>query len=176
MTAFFKFRKLLALAVLICATASLSLARAESAALDAPKGPVVLSVEGRIANTNRAGGADFDMEQLQALPWVTRETYTDWTDGAQTFEGVPLQALLDAVGARGDRITAVALNDYKVGLPASDAKEHDVLLAIKHEGKFMRVRDKGPIWIIYPRDEASSTLPDRHNEKMVWQLRTLVIE
>lgn len=176
MTVFPCFPRRLVLAVLICATASLSLARAESVASDAPKGPVVLSVEGRIATTNRPGGADFDMEQLQALPWVTRETYTDWTEGAQTFEGVPLQALLDAVGARGERITAVALNDYKVELPASDARTHDVLLAIKHDGRFMRVRDKGPIWIIYPRGEASSTLPNRHNEKMVWQLRTLVVE
>ncbi len=37
-----------------------------------------------------------------------------------------------------------ALNDYKVDVPASDAENYDVVVAYKVDGKYMRIRDKGP--------------------------------
>ncbi len=136
---------------------------------------MLLTVEGAIGKTNREGAADFDRAMLKAIGWRKIESHTDWTEGPQRFAGVPLSALLEAVEARGDSLRAVALNDYAADLPLSDAAEHDVLLALRHNGEAMRVRDRGPIWVIYPQDTLRTDTPGRHNAKMVWQLRTLVV-
>lgn len=160
---------MLALAVLVGAAEL----RAES--LPQPTGEVLLTVEGNIGATNRNGAADFDLTMLREIGWQAAESYTDWTEGPQMFEGVPLDRLLQAVQAKGDMLRAVALNDYAVEIPASDAAEYDVLLAIRRNGEAMPVRDKGPIWIIYPQAD-SSTRVGAHNDKMVWQLRRIRVE
>jgi hypothetical protein len=144
-----------------------------------PDGPVILEIAGNLAAvqgqpTDGEKTIRLDLTLLQQLPQRTIETYTDWTTGVQTFEGVLLKDLLVYVGAGGADIRAVALNDYAVHIPASDAEEFPVLLALKQNGKFMRIRDKGPIWIIYPADVAKSG-PGKHNDRMVWQLRRLEI-
>ncbi len=140
--------------------------------LRAPDGAVVLTISGDIAHSNNGDRAEFDRHMLEALDWRTVETHTHWTSGPQVFSGTPLQALLDAVGASGRTLTAIALNDYSAELPIQDAQSHDVLLALDHNGKPMRVRNKGPIWIVYPQDERTADA-GVHNNKMVWQLREL---
>lgn len=176
-------RALTRLAVLFSAAFLVSATFAGAAApqaaepLAAPTGDVMLSVSGKITETNNADRADFDRALLQSLEWRTVSTITRWTEGILTFEGVPLNALLKKVGASGTKITATALNDYKIEIPASDAEEFDVLLALKSGGDWMAVRDKGPIWIVYPHDDDSAEdIPDLHAYRMVWQLRTLRVE
>lgn len=144
-------------------------------ALPKPEGAVILSITGNISATNAEGRADFDRQMLETLEWVTVTSYTRWTDGPQSFEGVPLSAVLRKVGASGGNVIASALNDYKVEIPLGDADAHSVLLAMKQNGEWMRVRDKGPIWIIYPYDDIDRIL-DVHANRMVWQLRSLGIE
>jgi hypothetical protein len=69
---------------------------------------------------------------------------------------------------------ASALNDYKATIPFSDLDEYPVLLALSQNGAAMSVRDKGPIWMIYPDPEPSGEFVHQHrNAKMVWQLERL---
>lgn len=156
-------------------------ARASSIeALPPPSGPVILEVSGaiQVSNTPEANPRKvvrFDRKALERLPQRTVETYTDWTTGLQSFTGVPLAELLEHVGAEGEEIHAVALNDYAITIPVSDAYEYPVLLALKHNGEYMRIRDKGPLWIIYPSDEPSADSLGPHNHKMIWQLASLEI-
>lgn len=69
-------------------------------------------------------------------------------------------------------IEAVAINDYTAQIPAGHMAEHDVFLALDLNGEPMRVRDRGPVWIIYPSDTVDAP-SDRFNSLMVWQLREL---
>lgn len=141
--------------------------------LPPPSGPVLLSVRGNIERTNGDGVASFDAALLEALPQQRLETYTDWTDGRQLFEGPLLADLLAYVGARGEEIRAAALNNYQITIPRSDAEDYEVILALRHNGKAMSVREKGPIWIIYPQDDPGSSFANPNNVKSVWQLREL---
>ena len=80
-----------------------------SAELAAPTGPVLLTISGAIENSNSENGtASFDLEMLRALGSETIETSTIWTEGDQSFEGVSLSVLMDAVGATGDVLQATA--------------------------------------------------------------------
>lgn len=153
----------------------LALRPVAAADLPSPTGPVILTVSGQVAHTNGDGVAAFDAAMLQALPQIAVESYTDWTEGLQTFEGVLLRDLLDVVGAKGTVISAAAINDYAYDLPWDDLKSETVVLAMKHNGAPMSVRSKGPIWIIY-QDTAPSAGPSRpHSAKMIWQLNRLEV-
>lgn len=151
-------------------------AQAGSAGLGQPQGKVILTVSGKIDNTNRAGAADFDLAMLEALGTETLSTTTSWTDGTMDFSGVPMRKVMDAVGARGKTVEAVALNDYTYEIEIGDFSQFRVLLATKLNGKTLKVRDKGPLWIVYPLDDFTEQEQVQIERKMVWQLRQLIVK
>ncbi|WP_299695160.1 molybdopterin-dependent oxidoreductase [uncultured Tateyamaria sp.] len=140
-----------------------------STSLPQPEGDVLLNVTGSITVGNTASGAAFDRKMLEALDWVEIETYTSFTTGPQRFSGPTLASVLAAVGATGTSLEAKAINDYAVRIPVSDADDHDVILAMDMNGKPMRVRDKGPIWVIYPLSRADAEMRP-FDGQMIWQL------
>src|SRR5690242_19651979 len=94
---------------------ALLLANFAAAAEPLPKplgGQIILTIDGAIANGNGDGSAFFDLALLKSLPVRELTTETPWTRGLHKFTGVPLEALMAAVGAEGKTITALALNDY----------------------------------------------------------------
>lgn len=131
--------------------------------------PTILTVTGAIAN----GEARFDRAALEALGLVEIRTSTEWTEGRPVFRGPRLAAVLDAVGAEGDTLRAVALNDYAVEIPAADARRFDVILALAQDGAPLSVRQKGPIWIIYPRDDDAALRNRIYNSRSIWQLKAI---
>lgn len=148
--------------------------------LPAPEGRVLLTVSGKIAATNQGDAAQgktaaFDRAMLQALAWREIDTYTPFDKGRQSFAGVPLAALLDRLGAGGTEIEARALNDYIMTIPVEHAERHDVLLAMDIDGKPMSVRERGPIWIIYPSDVPVTENEHRYVSQMVWQLHKITV-
>ncbi|HSK42024.1 MAG TPA: molybdopterin-dependent oxidoreductase [Arenibaculum sp.] len=140
---------------------------------------MILTVSGNIGVTNAPGVAKFDRAMLDTMPQTTVVSYTDWTEGPQTFQGVLLGDLIARVEGRGVEIVVTALNDYGAIIPWSDLDDHAVLLALMQNGAPMSVRDKGPIWIIYPDSEPKSEpggdFARLHNGKMVWQLNRIEV-
>ncbi|KQT55181.1 MULTISPECIES: molybdopterin-dependent oxidoreductase [unclassified Aureimonas] len=134
---------------------------AGAADLPSPTGAVVLTVSGDIANTNNGSEADFDMAALEAMPGRAASMKTPWTEGKTAFSGPLLRSILSAVGARGRTIRLVALNDYAADIPVGDATDLDTMVATRMNGKAMSVRDRGPLFLIYPFDQSS----DLYNEK-----------
>lgn len=159
-------------AALIGAIALLA-AQPALADLPRPQGPLILTITGQITETNAEGAAEFDLEMLRALPAETIRTTTIWTEGEQEFTGVPLQALLDHVGATGTTLRSVAINDYAVDIPASDAAEGGPILAYERNGAPMSVRDKGPLWIVYPYDSDSRFRTEVIYSRSIWQLNRI---
>ncbi|WP_441997534.1 oxidoreductase [Microvirga sp. 2TAF3] len=143
--------------------------------LPAPKGPVLLTISGAIEATNAPGLARFDREMLEALGKASIKTGSVWADHPQVFEGIPLNAVLERVGAKGANLKASALNDYQVDIPFEDLK-YSPLLAMSVDGKVLSIRDKGPLWIVYPRDEYTVLNDYRYDSRWVWQLNRLHVE
>jgi hypothetical protein len=136
---------------------------------------VVLSLVGTLGQRNADDRADFDMAMLEALPQHSFSTGTPWFKEARRFSGPLLRDVLAAAGAEGTALRAVTLNDYKVDIPVDDAMRHKVLMATRLDGQPMSVRDKGPLFIIYPFDESSSLRSERYYSRSAWQLRRLEI-
>lgn len=144
-------------------------------ALDPPKGKVVLSITGQVSRTNAAGRADFDMAALDALPQHSFTTSTPWFKVPRKFSGPLLRDVLAAAGGQGTTLRAVALNDYKVEIPADDAQRYKVLMATRLDNKPMPVREKGPLFIIYPYDDSADLRSERYYSRSAWQLRRLEV-
>ena len=142
-----------------------------------PKGPVLLTIAGKIENANRDGVAVFDEAMLMALPWHSIETSTPWTDGKNLFEGVRLSSILDRIGVgKAEILRVMALNEFEHFIPVSDVEKYGVLLAMRMDGKALSRRDKGPIWLVYPRDDFPELQDERQDSKWVWQLTRIEVQ
>lgn len=135
-----------------------------------------LEVTGKIKVTNDGDKATFDLALLESVGKAKTKTTTAWTEGTPEFEGVNLKALLDRLGASGDAVIAVALNDYKVEIPIADFTRYPVILAYRMNGELLKVREKGPLWIIYPQDDFPALKNKETQAKWVWQIKELRVK
>lgn len=149
---------------------------AQAATLPKPDGKVILTITGEIGNTNNGASAEFDRAMLENLGESTLTTWTPWTEGDQVFQGILVRTLLESVGSRGKTLSLRALNDYVVDIPVSDFIDYPVVAALKRNGKYLRVRDKGPIWIVYPRDDFPELQTSVMDQKWIWQLKTIHVK
>ena len=143
--------------------------------LPRPQGPVLLTISGKIRQTNADGAAQFDRQMLEALGQTSFKTSSALSDKPQVFEGIPLRAVLDRVEAEGTSLVASALNNYKASIPWNDLS-YDPILAMRVDGQVLRLRDKGPLWIVYPRDARVEVQTQEHDSRWVWQLNKLQVE
>lgn len=141
--------------------------------LRAPAGDVVLTVTGLISKANSDGDALLDVAMLQDMDPIQIETTTIWTEGPQVFEGVLLSRLIDELGAEGSVIAASALNDYTVEIPLSDAVPDGPILAFAQNGAPLSVRDKGPLWVIYPYDSKAEYHSELIYARSIWQVKRM---
>lgn len=164
-------RTLLGTALLAAAIAAVPAAMAAS--LPRPTGKVILKVTGDVANRNAPDGAEFDLRMLDELGIVDVVTHTPWTKGERRFSGVLVSRLLDAVGAGGETVKAVALNDYSIDIPSSDFAAYGAVVATRLDGKPLRVRDKGPLWVVYPWSQHPEIDNVQYHGRSIWQVKQL---
>ncbi|MGG7566199.1 molybdopterin-dependent oxidoreductase [Rhodovulum sp. DZ06] len=167
-------------AAALCVAAPPAQAQAQQAQqapapLPQPEGKVLLVVSGAIGVANVGGKAMFDRAMLEALGTESFTTRTNWTDGAVRFSGPPLQALMERLGVAGGVLMATAINDYMIEMPVADARAPGPILALEMDGAPMSVRDKGPIWIVYPYDADPAWRTEEIYARSVWQLDRLEI-
>ncbi len=148
----------------------------QALALDKPKDKVVLTVSGKVSQTNDGKDAVFGMSMLEKLPQQKIFTKSPWYPGGAEFSGPLLRDVLAAAGAKGDKIMAVALNDYKTEIPFTDAVQFDVILALAMNGKPMPVREKGPLFVVYPLDAKPELQSPVYYNRSAWQLARLIVQ
>lgn len=146
------------------ASAMLLLASAFAALAD-PILTVVVPGSSRTVEMTRA--------DLEALPRETIRTKTIWTDGEVEFEGVSLATLVMELGLSAEEMSFVALNDYAVSIPLEDAVANGPIIADRMNGAPMAVRDKGPLWVIYPFDSNPEYQAEKYYSRSIWQLHRI---
>lgn len=157
------------LAVFMCALSS-------SWALDAPKGKVILTISGKVAEKNTATAAVFDLAMLEKLPQQTFTTNTPWDKTPTKFTGPLLRDVLAAVKASGTTLKAMALNDYQTVIPLEDATRFNVIVAHQMNDKAIPVSTKGPLFIVYPYDTLEELRSSKYYDRSAWQLKSLTVE
>ena len=148
---------------------------AGAAELRRPAASSILTISGKIRVTNEGETARFDRQMLEEIGMESFTTKTPWYDDPVTFEGPRMSKIMAAVEAYGETVTAVALNDYITPIPMSDFAQYGTLLALKRNGAYMPVRDKGPLFIVYPYDTDADLRHRRFYSRSAWQVARLVV-
>jgi hypothetical protein len=143
--------------------------------LPMPHGPVLLAVSGEIDRTSDGKAALFDRQMLESLGLVTVAAISPLDDEPVEFQGVLLRRLLAAVGAHGNAVDAIALNDYVAEIPVSEAERHDVVIALSRQGREIPVREMGPLMILYPTEPGVGIGTEVIQARSVRQLARLVV-
>ncbi|MCD7060627.1 molybdopterin-dependent oxidoreductase [Pelagibacterium xiamenense] len=118
----------------------------------------------------------FSRDDLERMGLVTMRTHTPWNEGEVTFEGVPLETILQEADIGGSTATVTALNDYSVDIPVTDFTEYGVILAIKRNGEYMPVSDQGPFFVMYPFDSDPELQGQPYHGRAVWQVKEIYVE
>ncbi len=112
---------------------------------------------------------------LRSVGSDTIQTTTIWTEGDQQFVGVYLKAILDTLGVTEGTVRASAINDYSIEIPVADVTADAPMIAYENNGSAMSIRDKGPLWIVYPYDSAPEYQTEVIYSRSIWQLDRLEI-
>ncbi|WP_235823648.1 molybdopterin-dependent oxidoreductase [Actibacterium lipolyticum] len=131
---------------------------------------IILTVSGDVE------GHLFDLADLEAMAQTTISTSTIWTEGVQEFQGVLLKTFLDSLEVTEGTLKVTAINDYAVEVPVSDAVENGPIIAYMHNGNYMPVRDKGPLWLVYPYDADPGYRAEMIYARSIWQLDRIEIQ
>ncbi len=145
-----------------------SVANADS--LPKRTGNIVLTIDGLSQSISPDSSVQFDLEMLKSLPMEEFTTTTIWTEGPQKFTGVSLFTLVNTLEMQGSHLKASAINDYHVTIPLSDAVENGPIVAYLRNDAPMTVREKGPLWIIYPFDADVKYQAEAVYARSIWQL------
>jgi hypothetical protein len=139
-----------------------------------PAGQVVLTVAGAIGATNRGPydefedaffkhherkfdkAAAFDLAMLEGLGMHAVDVrYSGWPRAAH-FEGPWLKDVLAAAGASGHDIAVLALDGFATEISAADLAAYDWIVAVKRDGRYLDIGQRGPTWIVYARRDGKA--------------------
>jgi hypothetical protein len=162
-------------------------------ALEQPSGPVVVTIVGAISETNRGPfdeaedeffayheyrfekAAAFDVAMLEAFGLHAATIAYDGWPAPIRFEGPRLKDLLDAVGATGSTVTAVALDGYAERIAWDELDRYDWILATRRDGHFMTIGRHGPAWLVYDRGAGHRYTAD-DEARWPWAVFLIVVE
>lgn len=137
---------------------------------------VILTITGLDHRKFPHGSIELDIGRLETLGISEVTTTTMWTQGAHKFSGVRMQTLLTYLGITEGTLKAVALNDYSVEIPVSDAVPDGPIIAYAMDGQPMPVRSRGPLWIVYPFDQNPDYRSEVTYTRAIWQLNRIEVQ
>lgn len=154
-------------------------------ALDTPSRPVILTVTGEIGEANRPPydeerdaffayheksfdkAAVFDVPMLMGLGMHSMILEREGLEAPLRLEGPLLSDLLKAVGAAGKSLTVLALDGYASEISAGDLEAYEWMLALKQDGSFFGLGQRGPLWLVYQRRDGEP-LTAADEERWPW--------
>lgn len=170
---------------------SLALGVAAWADAPAPAGAAILTVVGNISQVNRPPSGKFedrffayhersfekafafDLAMLERLD-MHRATiaYAGWPRPVDV-EGPLLRDVLAAAGAAAGPVTMVALDGFATELSPGDLAAQEWIVAIKENGRYLGIGQRGPAWVLYSRrDGQAATAEDEQR----WPWAVFLIE
>jgi len=156
-------------------------------------GPVMVTVSGAVANTNRGpvdpdydklfafnstefeSAMEFDLGALNALPQVT--VRTDFPRGGEIveFSGPLLADVMAAAGAEGETVTISAMDGYAIDVPMSELVDKGAVLALSRDGKPFGIGNFGPAQVVFPRSD-NPDLSEMPDDWWIWQIYYISVQ
>ncbi|WP_417336659.1 molybdopterin-dependent oxidoreductase [Halobacteriovorax marinus] len=118
----------------------------------------------------------YSIEELSKLPQTTFKINDPYAKNKPIeFEGILLSDLLKLHAKEGtSKIEVIAINDYKVIIDNKFVESEKMLLALKGDGKYLTVREKGPARIVVPgKGKFTEGKLAKEGVNWVWFVKTI---
>lgn len=144
----------------------------------APKGEVVLTMDGKIGQTNVERTLQFDMATLESLGLVQYDVDDPFAKKNIVYTGVLLSELLKLAQAAPDAttLTLTALDDYSTDMKITDASRWPVLLATRADGEYMPVDKSGPLISVFPFNDFPEIDHVTYDAQWLWSLSAITVK
>jgi len=119
------------------------------------------------------GERSLTLDELRQMGESEITTGTPWTEGQVTFAGVTGRQLVEALQASGTEVLAEAINGYQVKIPFAVFNSDDLLIAYARDGQRLPVREKGPLWVVFPFDADERFVSETYKAYSIWSLKHL---
>jgi hypothetical protein len=125
---------------------------------------LTLRLSDKVINLSHEDMLEFTpIEHTMSNKWIEKKT---------TYTGVKLSAILEKYKITNEWLQMTALDGYSVELPIVDA-DKGAFIAYLIDGKQIKIRDKGPLWLLYPSSENRALDSELYHNRSIWQLRTI---
>jgi len=122
------------------------------------------------------GAISLSIDEFEALaPRTIFKTSTPWHT-TSLFSGISGVDFIRATGATGQMITVRAINDYQTKIPISDLTDLGILFVTRMNGKRLSLRQKGPLFVIYPFDQNPELKSELYYGRSIWQVNKITVE
>lgn len=157
-------------------------------AQEQPSGPVLLTVVGEIARTNRGPFEEaydkfaayhdvrfdkaygFDQAMLEALPQAqTTVKLSDW-ENASDLAGPALSAILETAGARDLPVRIIGFDGFSADYTPDELAAENWLLAMTRDEEPLSLAGLGPLWVVHDPDAADGSLVPGEAQKWPWNV------
>jgi len=114
----------------------------------------------------------FSRDDLASLKQTRFETMAPWIETPSVFEGPSIAELMRAIAPREefDQVEISALDSYFVSAKVPHLVDDGAILAIRTDGAFMPVAEKGPVLLIFPFDDRPGLNDQSHFGLCIWQI------
>ncbi len=147
-------------------------------AVPAPSGDVVLTIEGKISQTNSGEVLKFDMATLESIGVIQYKVDDPFVKKNILYAGVLLSQLLKVAGAAPDATTLTlwALDDYSTDMKISDANKWPVIIASRADGAYMPIDKNGPLISVFPFNDFPEIDHITYDAQWLWSLARITVK
>ncbi|WP_194436577.1 hypothetical protein [Vibrio fluminensis] len=104
------------------------------------------------------------------------ETRLPWFPDQRSFTGIPVMKLVERYGDENTfAVTFLALNDYAATSTVEDIQKFAPIVAVKMNGEPMKIRHKGPYWLIFNLNKYPEIDNIGYHSQMVWQIDEIIL-
>ncbi|MBO0202569.1 oxidoreductase [Vibrio sp. Vb1166] len=133
-----------------------------------------LSANTIVFSSSQQPSVILELEEIQALPTTSYTMTLPWLPASSEFLGVKLSTLLTHVyGNVPEQVDISSLNDYHSTLSRQDILRYQPILAYQQDQNYIKVRNKGPFWVIYPLNLYPELNYNKYHAQMVWQVNEI---
>ncbi|MCF7453866.1 MULTISPECIES: oxidoreductase [Vibrio] len=133
-----------------------------------------LSASTIVFSSSQQPSVTLKLEEIQSLPTTSYTTTLPWIPASSEFLGVKLSTLLTHVyGKVPEQVDVSSLNDYHSTLSRQDILRYQPILAYQQDQHYIKVRNKGPFWVIYSLSLYPELNHNKYHAQMVWQVNEM---
>ncbi|MEF1283597.1 MULTISPECIES: putative pterin-binding protein [unclassified Vibrio] len=116
-------------------------------------------------------------EQVTSLfPPTSFTTSLPWFEDKKDITGFKVSDLLTHLGINDAfSVSFLALNDYAASSQIKDIKKYQPIVAYQIDNQPIKVRNKGPYWLVFNLDQYPEIDNAVFHAQMVWQIDEILI-